>query len=75
MWDDIYVRQKLRQLENERPWRPKLVAEPPRRPAAAAIIRRTGRLLREMGEGLESWAAPPACEAEARDWRPHRRTP
>jgi len=66
MMNDIYVREKLRQLEEER--LSKMTAVPRHTPAsappAALVLRGTGRLLRRLGERLECWASPPGCEAE-----------
>lgn len=59
MWYELYVREKLRELEHERARRyryPRL-ALGPGRPPAAALLRSAGRVLRRAGEGLEAWGA------------------
>ena len=58
MWQHVYVWEKLRELEGERPAGHQMPAKPPTARAAAGVMRMTGRLLRRMGEGLETWAAP-----------------
>ena len=63
MMNDIYVREKLRELEAERLSKLPPVAVPAATPPAAPVLRGTGRLLRRLGEKLECWASPPACEA------------
>jgi hypothetical protein len=62
MWQHVYVWEKLRELERERPARHHMPDKPQKARAAAGVMRMTGRLLRRMGEGLESWAAP--CQPE-----------
>ena len=55
MWTDLYVSEKLRQLEKER-----ALATPSRPPSRESLLsplaRAAGRALRRMGDGLESWA-------------------
>ena len=55
---DFYVSEKLREFERESP--PHLSSRPELTPRRAPVIgpaaRGTGRLLRRLGEGLESWA-------------------
>jgi hypothetical protein len=55
---DYYVREKLRELEQQQLTRLSLQAVPAHgRPAVISpFVRGTGRLLRRLGEGLESWA-------------------
>jgi hypothetical protein len=62
MWQHLYVRQKLRELERERPARRDTPAKPQTDPMTARVTRMMGRLLCRMGEGLESWAAPSQAE-------------
>ena len=56
---NLYVHEKISELEREllthrpRPERPR------RRPVFGAAARLAGRTLRRLGEGLEGWAAPP----------------
>ena len=60
---DPYVTDKLRELEAERARR-----APPRpqpAPIMGPLARAAGRALCRIGEGLESWAAPPAREGDA----------
>ena len=64
MMNDIYVREKLRELEAERLSKLPPVNIPASTPPAAPFLRGTGRLLRRLGERLECWASPQACEAE-----------
>jgi hypothetical protein len=59
MWQHVYVWEKLRELERERPANHHMPEKPKRTRVAAGVMRMTGRLLRRMGEGLESWAAVP----------------
>jgi hypothetical protein len=70
---DYYVREKLRQFEQEQLTRLALRAGGPHprpTPMIGPVIRGAGRLLRRMGEGLESWAShepePMELEREAR---------
>jgi hypothetical protein len=63
-----YVYEKLRELETEQ-LKNRLYFEPesPRRRALfGAVAAIAGRTLRRAGEGLESWATPPAHEHEHR---------
>jgi hypothetical protein len=59
---EFYVRQKLRELEDGQMVRIALEAAPPAGksgpPVISPVVRGTGRFLRRIGEGLESWAAP-----------------
>jgi hypothetical protein len=59
MWQHAYVWEKLRELEQERPARHHAPEKPKKSRVAAGVMRVTGRLLRRMGEGLESWATVP----------------
>ncbi len=66
MWNHIYVSEKLRELEEERAQRS--LPRPPtnKRPVLGPAVRRAGRTLRRIGEGLEAWgSAPPARETDA----------
>jgi len=69
---DFYVREKLREFEQEQVTRLSLqaAAAPHRTPVITPFVRGTGRLLRRLGEGLESWAShepePMELEREAR---------
>lgn len=68
-WHDIYVNEKLRELQKldaKNTHRPPV--QPPRRskPVLGPIARRAGRALRRFGEGLESWGAPPPAEQARR---------
>lgn len=58
MWQHVYVWEKLRELEAKRPAGHQMPEKPRTPRVAAGVVRMTGRLLRRMGEGLESWAAP-----------------
>jgi hypothetical protein len=57
MLTDLYVREKLWELEADRRAQPRLPSTPA--PVLSPIVRAAGRALRRMGEGLESWASPP----------------
>ena len=57
---EIYVREKLRQFQQERMTRLSLQAPQAPRPAGrpaviSPVARGAGRLLRRLGEGLEHW--------------------
>lgn len=54
---DIYVREKLHELEQQQLTHRSLQAAtaPRRAPVISPVVRGTGRLLRRLGEGLESW--------------------
>ena len=73
MLTDLYVREKLRELEAGRrvPPRPRSTSSPVLGPLARAA----GRALRRMGEGLESWANPTGPESDAARLRAARQTP
>jgi hypothetical protein len=58
MWQQVYVWEKLRELERERPAGDEMPEKPKKARVAAGIMRMTGRLLCRIGEGLECWAAP-----------------
>ena len=58
MWQHVYVWEKLRELEGQRPAAHQAPDKPHTPRAAAGVMRMTGRLLRRMGEGLEARAAP-----------------
>jgi hypothetical protein len=78
MWQEYYVREKLRELSEmdlaAAAGRPRLeTARNGRPPVFGPVARVAGRMLRRAGEGLEMWASPrpgePECrcmEAEAR---------
>ena len=55
---DYYVREKLRELEQQHLTHLSLqaAATPHRAPIISPVARGAGRLLRRLGEGLESWA-------------------
>ncbi len=55
---DYYVREKLRELEQQQLTHLSLEAQAAsgRAPVISPFVRGTGRLLRRLGEGLESWA-------------------
>jgi hypothetical protein len=60
MWYELYTREKLREFEEERRDRRHRHPRLPRRrrlPPGAPLLRRAGRALRRLGEGLESWGA------------------
>jgi hypothetical protein len=66
MWkQDVYVAEKLRELEATRPRQPLPPAEPrhPRRRLLAPIAKRAGHRIRHIGEAMEAWAAPMAGKA------------
>ena len=66
MWHHIYVSEKLRELEEERALRALQRPPPNKRPVLGPAVRRAGRTLRRIGEGLEGWgSAPPARETDA----------
>ncbi len=71
MWQDMYVREKLRELEEERMVRPSpaATAAPGRGPLFGPVIRAAGRRLRRVGEGLEAWASPPPEREPRSRWR------
>jgi hypothetical protein len=56
MWRDIYVEEKLRDLSQERRKPAPLPASPASKSRLRPFARLTGRTLRRLGEGLESWA-------------------
>lgn len=65
MLTDLYVREKLRELDAERARRalphPSLTPVP----MVGLLARAAGRVLRRVGEGLESWASPTFPESDA----------
>ena len=52
---DYYVREKLREFEQEQLGRLSIEAMPRRAPVISPVVRGAGRILRRLGEGLESW--------------------
>jgi len=61
MWhQDVYVAEKLKEFDAARPRLPMPPADPrrPRTRLLAPLARRAGHRLRNVGEALESWAAP-----------------
>ncbi len=63
MQQDMYVREKLRELQEEQLARLRLPqATYRRRPVAGPLVLTAGRTLRRMGERLESWASPAPSE-------------
>ena len=69
MWRDLYVAEKLRELQTEN--EAYLFGSPPPKGESMVwpVVRAVGRRLRRVGEGLESWAAPEVAEAEQSDLR------
>ena len=66
MWGDIYVSDKLRELEAERARRAPETPLPDKNPVLGPLARRAGRALKRIGEGLEAWGStPPARETDA----------
>jgi hypothetical protein len=66
VWNHIYVSDKLRELEEERALRALQRPQPKKRPVLGPAVRRAGRTLRRIGEGLEAWgSAPPARDTDA----------
>ena len=65
---NLYTIQKLQELERERLSKlPSAVADKPRsKPIFGPLATGAGRTLRRLGEGLESWGAPPQREADGR---------
>jgi len=59
---DLYVVNKVRELEAERAQRASQRPQPA--PVVGPLARVAGRALRRIGEGLESWAAPPVPESD-----------
>ena len=57
MWRDIYIAEKLRDLAAERGGPAPRPTSPASRPKLRLFVGLTGRTLRGLGEGLESWAA------------------
>ncbi len=57
MWFELYTREKLREFEEERRARHRVHPVPAPAPLAAPLLRRAGRTLRRLGEGLEAWGA------------------
>ena len=59
MWYELYVREKVRELEEERARRrpPGWAVRKQVRPHGSAVLRGAGRSLRRLGEGLEAWGA------------------
>jgi len=55
---DPYVTEKLRELDADLARRAPLSAEMSPAFALSPVVRVAGRVLRRMGEGLESWATP-----------------
>ena len=62
MWQQLYVWEKLRELEPEDLARHNTPPKPQTDPMTARVMRMMGRLLCRMGEGLESWATPSQAE-------------
>ena len=65
---DPYVTEKLRELDSDLARRALPSAGKSPTFALSPVVRTAGRLLRRMGEGLESWATPvvPGQSAAAR---------
>jgi hypothetical protein len=66
MWMHEYVAEKLRELELERPYVTPPFERRRRKPVFGSTFRVTGRALRRIGEGLESWATPCTPSEEER---------
>jgi hypothetical protein len=62
---DPYVPEKLRELDADLARRAPLSAGRSPTFALSPVVRMAGRVLRRMGEGLESWAAPRPTVAES----------
>jgi len=71
MWqDDLYVREKLREIEGRKAHaaiseRTEIGAcrrERRPRPSIGGVVRVAGRRVRRLGEALESWGAPAQAE-------------
>jgi len=58
MWMHDYVAEKLRELELEQANLLPRLAPREKKPIFGSAFRVTGRALRRIGEGLESWATP-----------------
>jgi len=63
---DLYVREKLREIEQQQPalLSRRLPSAPRRAPVIGSAIRGTGRFLRRLGEGLEArggYEPEPVC--------------
>jgi len=61
---DPYVSDKLRELDAELARRTAPFAGRAPTFALSPVVRVAGRVLRRMGEGLESWAAPTSAESD-----------
>jgi len=57
MWRDIYITEKLSDLAADRGEPAPRPTSPASKPKLRPFVRLTGRTLRRLGEGLESWAA------------------
>ncbi len=72
---NLYTHEKLMELEKERLARIALPSDGngrPRRTIFGPLATFSGRALRRVGEGLESWGAPPTPEHEHSHGRAHR---
>ena len=61
---DPYVSDKLRELDAELARRTAPFAGRAPTFALSPVVRVAGRVLRRLGEGLESWAAPTSAESD-----------
>ena len=61
---DPYVTEKLRELDAELARRASPLPVRAPRPVLGRLARAAGRALRQMGEGLESWANPTVPEGD-----------
>jgi hypothetical protein len=70
---NLYTIEKLQELERERIARTPHFDEPkPRRKTVfGPLAAGAGRAIRRVGEGLESWGAPPRSEHEHSHPHPH----
>ena len=63
MWaQNEYLNEKMAELRRMEKGRPAALRPEPRPvalPTMKPLARRAGRVLRRIGEGLESWASPP----------------
>ena len=63
MWQQVYVWEKLRELQPDGPTGNNVPEKPKKTRVAAGVMRMTGRLLCRIGGGLESWATVPNADS------------
>jgi len=68
MWTDLYVSEKLRELEGERARRRPHHRSARPTPLLAPLAGVAGRTLSRIGERLETWATPPPLSLEPSQW-------